>query len=80
MPGKGRGVFGRNLFEDSLAEQKRNLNEIQQQLAVVVGTKKVLAVRVIHDGTTSTAALTSLQPSYTKVVLADDVFGSAIGG
>lgn len=47
---------------------------------MVVGTKKVLAVLVIHDGTTISTALTSLEPSYTRDVLAVDVFGSAIGG
>jgi hypothetical protein len=80
--GNGKGLFDRELLknETSSPEQVHNLRELERQLAIVSGTKKVLAVRVIHDGTTDTSSLVSMEPSYTKEVLADDVFGSMIGG
>ena len=58
--------------------QERNLIELNRQLTV--GTRTVLAIRVIHDGTSNTAALTALAPSYSLGTLANDVFGIAIGG
>mmetsp|Transcript_35943 Transcript_35943/g.75671 ORF Transcript_35943/g.75671 Transcript_35943/m.75671 type:complete len:585 (+) Transcript_35943:327-2081(+) len=80
----GPNIFGgRKLLEEDdgaarSPEQQRNLDELRRQLAIVEGQKSVLAVRVIHDGTTDRTALTALEPSYTKAQLADDVFGAAI--
>ena len=68
----------------STPEQKRNLAELHRQLAVVEGVKTVLAVRVIHDGIAAASALTAYNgeygPNYSKETLADDVFGTAVGG
>jgi len=74
---RGRNVFDRNLVEedDSQArspEQQRMLDELHRQLAV--GNKSVLAVRVVHDGSTPSAALSRLDPSYSLAQLAIDVF------
>uniref|UniRef100_A0A7S4QF87 Peptidase M11 gametolysin domain-containing protein n=1 Tax=Ditylum brightwellii TaxID=49249 RepID=A0A7S4QF87_9STRA len=74
---RGRNVSDRNLVEeeDSQArspEQQRMLDELHRQLAV--GNKSVLAVRVVHDGSTPSAALGRLDPSYSLAQLAIDVF------
>ena len=84
VPGNGEGL-NRNLQQDAKSqsrtpEQEHNLAILRRQLAVVIGTKSVLVVRVIHDGIADSTALTRLAPSYTKEELADDVFGVAIGG
>lgn len=65
--------------EEHTPKQERNLIELNRQLATV-GTKTVLAVRVIHDGASDTSALSALAPSYSMGSLANDVFGPAIGG
>ena len=90
MHGNAHGLFDRKRKlqqeqEDaSTPEQKRNLAELHRQLAVVTGVKTVLAVRVIHDGTTDTTALTAYNgvfaPNYSKETLANDVFGTTIPG
>ena len=83
--GKGRGIFGgRKLREQQpTPEQQANLDKLnggRRDLAVVTGTKTVYAVRIVHDGTSDTSALTALEPSYTLATLSDDVFGTRAGG
>lgn len=83
-PGQGKGLFGgRNLREQPTPEQQANLDKLnggRRDLAVVTGTKTVYAVRIVHDGTSDTSALTALEPSYTLATLSDDVFGTRAGG
>ena len=83
-PGQGKGLFsGRNLREPTL-EQQANLDKLngagRRQLAVVTGEKTVYAVRIIHDNSTDTTALTKLAPSYNLATLSDDVFGDRVAG
>ena len=71
--------FTRSLKEEELTpEQEANvavLKDQRRRLATVVGTKPVLAVKVIHNGSGSLGTTTN-----TAAGLADSIFGAAVGG
>jgi hypothetical protein len=75
--GGGRNPFSRTLRQNlQLTTGEVNVQELRhRQLATATGTRKVLVVRVIHTGAGSLPPVTN-----SKEVIADNVFGSAIGG
>ena len=50
---------------------------VRRQLAVVKGMRNVLVVRVVCSGSSSTTR--PREPTYKKEIIANDIFGEAIG-
>lgn len=68
-----RGLLRDEEHEDEslTPEQQRNRHELRRQLAVVEGTRKVLAVRVNHNGPGSLGA-----PASSATAISDEIFGT----
>jgi hypothetical protein len=78
-------LFHRNLMKDEMLtpEQEANLAKLQDQrrrLAVVTGTKPVLAVKVIHTGLGPGGGPSLGTTTNNATVIADSIFGAAVGG
>ena len=72
-------LFGRNLMKDEVLTHEREVNR-HRHLAIVTGTKPVLAVKVIHTGLGPGGGPSLGTTTNNATVIADSIFGAAVGG